>query len=142
MASQSPGQILGDALGTNLPEWALHPAVKLPTRGKSRIRRSEARISVGISSVRCVRIISVCPLKVLLADGGSLNPDRSDTTRTPLTAEPFTEPMALQDMVVLLSESITTATGAQISEQRRCCDRGHYVLSTVRRSKILVNEVC
>jgi hypothetical protein len=137
MASQSPGQILGDALGTNLPEWALHPAVKLPTRGKSRIWRSEARISV-----RCVRIISVCPLKVLLADGGSLNPDRSDTTRTPLTAEPFTEPMALQDTVVLLSESITTATGAQISEQRRCCDRGHYVLSMVRRSKILVNEVC
>ncbi|KAJ7330996.1 cytochrome P450 [Mycena albidolilacea] len=170
----SPGKILADALGTYLPEWILHAAVKLPTRTfNTDLAQQGSDITGDIF-------------------GALLNPDRSDTTRTPSTgeeiitqtqllmiaghettattvafafwelarneqcqdmlraeihwtvgeagsgnipydrmpllnafikevlrlypAEPFTERMALQDTIMPLSETITTATGDQISQ--------------------------
>ncbi|KAJ7730280.1 cytochrome P450 [Mycena olivaceomarginata] len=92
---QSPGQILGDALGTK-------------PSGVGSTCRSQA------SHTREKQDLAQRGLDI--SGDIFVDPDRSDTTRTPLTAEPFTERMALQDTVVLLSESITTATGAQISQ--------------------------
>ncbi|KAJ7858237.1 cytochrome P450 [Mycena olivaceomarginata] len=112
-SSQSAGQILADAIGACLPPWMLRAATHLPTQTFKAVRQANHLAKrLGERVVREKQDLAQRGLDIN-SDlfGVLLDPDRSDTTRNPLSGPEI----VAQTQIIMVAGQETTATTTSLA---------------------------